>query len=202
MGSRTFGRSGFVHASGYGPRGSPRSSGDHSHTVVRPGARSINARDMPPGGPPRPGRSASAGGGRRGRGRHDAPVVLKAAWDTEMIDNDLLGEVIGSVWSTTEFPQDCLTRQVWLRCSRHQASIEWRTRRANGSKPGPIAVRRDRNAQVTACARRHGRSHPRWHILIGLVQPTHTSRDRQAGWRASARWGSRRRPSWPRSRWV
>src|SRR6185312_2029475 len=90
------------------------------------------------------------------RGRHDAPVVLKAAWDTEMIDNDLLGEVIGSVWSTTEFPQDCLTRQVWLRCSRHQASIEWRTRRANCSKPGPIAVRRDRNAQVTACARRHG----------------------------------------------
>ena len=45
MGSRIFGRSGFVDASCNGPRGSPRSSGDHSHRVVRPGARSINARD-------------------------------------------------------------------------------------------------------------------------------------------------------------
>jgi hypothetical protein len=45
MGSRTFGRSGFVDASSNCPRGSPRSSGDHSHRVVRPGARSVNARD-------------------------------------------------------------------------------------------------------------------------------------------------------------
>jgi hypothetical protein len=34
MGSRTFGRSGFVDASCNGPRGPPRSSGDHSRTEL------------------------------------------------------------------------------------------------------------------------------------------------------------------------
>jgi hypothetical protein len=73
-------------------------------------------------------------------GRHEAPVVLLAAWEVGLIDDDLLGQVVGAVWAAAEFPQDCLTRSAWLQM------FDAAGYRAGGEYSEPVAVRVYRRA--------------------------------------------------------